>query len=128
MARARAAGYDPGDAGSMSRRTPAGDLLEWRLTPDRPAGVASVVPFLIDWGHTPHPSGDLAADLRLVALTLVTPDPDAVRRVLDALGFHPDRGPGGMTVNIEAGSETALRAELVGRDGARQPGRPTLLS
>ena len=51
---ARRCGYDPGAVVAMSRRTTAGDLLEWRLTlPDAPL-YDGLVPFLIDWGddHT----------------------------------------------------------------------------
>ncbi|WP_196814492.1 VOC family protein [Nocardia sp. BMG111209] len=41
IARARAAGYDPGDARAMSRTTPDGDTLHRRLTTERPAGPAA---------------------------------------------------------------------------------------
>ncbi|GAA2206724.1 VOC family protein [Nonomuraea monospora] len=100
---AREQGYDPGDAQPLSRRTPAGELLEWRLTRrDDPAAVRPV-PFLIDWGGTPHPA---AADLPLVSLTsfsAVHPDPDALRRDLSALGVRLD---------VSRGPEAALRAVL----------------
>lgn len=82
VAQARGAGYDPGPIRSMSRRTPAGVLLTWRVT----ERYDIVVPFLIDWGTTPHP----ARDLPVVPLTAVYahhPEPDEARRrlaVLDA--------------------------------------------
>ncbi|MFC7743693.1 VOC family protein [Nocardiopsis composta] len=47
--RARAAGYDPGEARPMRRQVPGGPLLEWRLT-DPDAARPGAVPFLIDWG------------------------------------------------------------------------------
>ncbi|GAA3309005.1 VOC family protein [Nonomuraea dietziae] len=52
--RARRRGYDPGEVHPLSRRTPDGTLLEWRLTRrDDPAAIRPV-PFLIDWGATAH--------------------------------------------------------------------------
>ncbi|WP_327085082.1 VOC family protein [Nonomuraea sp. NBC_01738] len=53
VAASRARGYDPGTPFAMSRRTPSGDLLEWRLA--FAAEPDPVIPFLIDWGTTPHP-------------------------------------------------------------------------
>ncbi len=82
---AREHGYDPGDVGDLSRRTPAGDLLEWRLT--RGPGQRLEVPFLIDWGRTPHPGlADIPA-IELVAFDRVEPDPGTLQPVVDALGL-----------------------------------------
>lgn len=50
VAAAAAAGADLGPILPMSRRTPAGDLLEWRLTAPDLAPFDGVTPFLIDWG------------------------------------------------------------------------------
>lgn len=98
--RAQQRGYDPGDVAPLSRRTPDGTLLSWRLT--RPA-QHGLVPFLIDWGRTAHPAGSGLPQLRLVSLTGSHPDPDAVRRDLAALGAHLD---------VTAGDQAALRAVL----------------
>ncbi|MFD6156376.1 VOC family protein [Nocardia sp. NPDC060256] len=54
---ARATGYDPGEASGMSRETPDGQVLRWRLTLAH--DHTGVVPFLIDWGATAHPSESL---------------------------------------------------------------------
>lgn len=89
VGRAQARGYDPGEIGPLSRRTPDGTLLAWRLTP-----AHGLVPFLIDWGATAHPAGSGLPQLRLVGLTAVHPDPAAVRRDLDAVGVHLDVAPG----------------------------------
>ncbi|WP_375481759.1 VOC family protein [uncultured Jatrophihabitans sp.] len=78
--RARRHGYDPGDAVPMSRRTPAGEQLTWRLTPSR-----GLVPFLIDWGATPHPASRALPTVELTTLALLHPDPAAVQASLDAL-------------------------------------------
>ena len=66
---ARADGYDPGPVAPMSRRTPEGELLSWRLSPPE-GGFDGAVPFLIDWQDSPHPSELLpAVSLREVLIT-----------------------------------------------------------
>ena len=97
VVQARAAGYDPGRIRPMARRTPDGDLLTWRAT-DR---YDVVVPFVIDWGLTPHP----ARDLPVVPLTAVHahhPEPDEPQRRLAALGAGLDVhiGPSRLTAVI----------------------------
>src|SRR5690606_40945488 len=52
VAGAREREYDPGDAVSMSRQAPDGEVMTWRLTMPK----STLVPFLIEWGETPHPS------------------------------------------------------------------------
>ncbi|MGN9842252.1 VOC family protein [Nonomuraea sp. H19] len=100
---AREQGYDPGDVQPLSRRTPAGLLLEWRLTRREDPAVVRVVPFLIDWSDTPHPA---ESDLPLVSLTsfsAVHPDPEALRHDVAALGVR---------LGISPGPEPALRAVI----------------
>lgn len=82
---ARAAGYDPGPVRAMSRIRPDGVRLSWRLTSG--AGeLEPVLPFLIDWGDTPHPSESSAASCRLVEVSVEHPDPDRINILLRALG------------------------------------------
>ena len=102
-AAARERGYDPGEVRQMSRRRPDGFLLEWRLTrhdgdPDR-----LVVPFLIDWGRSPHPSEAAPRGVRLVELRGEHPDPAGVRAALEALGA---------TLPVDEGPQPALVATL----------------
>lgn len=86
IASALANGYDPGEPSEMSRRTTDGDLVKWRLTP---AGVLDgLVPFLIDWGPTPHPTSRELPAIPLLMVTGVHPDPGAVRKVTAALGLE----------------------------------------
>ena len=95
---AKANGYDPGPVMPMSRRRPDDVLLEWQLTPP----LAGVLPFLIDWGSTPHPAESLGHELELVSFTVYHPAPDDVRRGLSVLGER---------VAVEAG-DPGLRAVL----------------
>ncbi|MQA82563.1 MAG: VOC family protein [Streptosporangiales bacterium] len=93
-ASARARGYDPGEIGPLSRRTPDGVLLEWRLTKDAPDDRQGLVPRLIDWQQAAHPTTSGLPELALVSLAGFHPEPDVVRRDLDALGVELDVRPG----------------------------------
>ncbi|MFJ6753183.1 VOC family protein [Streptomyces sp. NPDC091266] len=116
VARARALGHDPGDPVAMSRRTPDGGRIGWQLTPPA-SGADGVLPFLLDWGDTPHPT---AADglpvLPLVSFTATHPEPGAVQAGLAALGARLPGGP------VTAGP-AALRAVLAGPHGPVAFGR-----
>lgn len=103
VAAARAAGYDPGPAQPMSRRRPDGTLLRWRLTDGDDAHPSGLVPFLIDWGASPHPT---AADLPvtpLLCLSASAPDPAAIRPLLAALGTDLDltAGPVALSFTVD---------------------------
>ncbi|SIT84125.1 VOC family protein [Microbacterium sp. RU33B] len=84
-AAAKAAGFDLGDVSPYSRTTPTGDLLEWRLTLP-PSGQSPEIPFLIDWGSTPHPALQDLPLLELERFTIRHPDPEHVRTLLAAVG------------------------------------------
>jgi hypothetical protein len=103
VAAARERGHDPGEVRPMSRRRPDGSLLEWRLTRHDPDPDRLVVPFLIDWGSSPHPSESAPAGVRLVELRAEHPDPAAMREVLAALGAR---------LPVDEGPEPALVATL----------------
>jgi hypothetical protein len=115
VVRARGVGYDPGEPEAMARRTPDGRLLRWRLTPPWPSGPddarhssgGGVVPFLIDWGDTPHPTTDGLPSVPLIGLTGVHPDPEAVRTELSALGLD---------LAVARGPRPGLRALIAGTE------------
>jgi hypothetical protein len=89
VAAAGAAGADLGEVAPMSRRTPDGTLLSWRLAAPHPAPFDGVTPFLIDWGTSAHPAaapGLPALGLRGMRATHL--DPSGLRGVLDALGME----------------------------------------
>ncbi|WP_307867839.1 VOC family protein [Umezawaea beigongshangensis] len=92
IATARSGDYEPGSVRSMSRRTADGDLLRWRLTvPDDGHGL---VPFLIDWGSTPHPASGGLPEVALTSLSATHPSPSDVLRALDVLGADLEVVPG----------------------------------
>ncbi|GAA0527737.1 VOC family protein [Saccharopolyspora thermophila] len=108
VAAARAAGHDPGDVLPMSRRTADGTLLEWRLAKAEPRPRDGLVPFLIDWGGTRHPTEAGLPELRLRSLRAEHPDPAAVRADLRAVGAELD---------VAAAAAPALRARVEGPNG-----------
>ena len=46
-----------GDVRRGSRRRPDGTLLSWTFTDPRTVLGDGLIPFLIDWGESPHPGG-----------------------------------------------------------------------
>jgi hypothetical protein len=104
VARARANGYDPGEIGPLSRRTPDGTLLEWRLTRNAPDNRDGLVPGLIDWLDAPHPTTSGLPELPLVSFMGRHPEPELVRRDLDALGVALElrRGAPGFEVVLDS--------------------------
>jgi hypothetical protein len=99
-----AAGFQPDPAVPGSRRTPTGDVLEWKVCDLGPGPYDGLLPFLIEW-TTPMEPGP--ADGPVLEWVMLTPsDPDPVADVLLALGFTGDRHfprrvfPGGEGVSI----------------------------
>jgi Glyoxalase-like domain len=103
VATARSRGLDPGAARDMARLRGDGVRLAWRLTP-MPATVPAVVPFLIAWGDTEHPSLSAARGARLESFTVAHPDPAAVREQLAAVGVAD--------IAVEPAPAPALRAVI----------------
>ncbi|WP_329221992.1 VOC family protein [Streptomyces sp. NBC_01485] len=103
VAAARARGYDTGDVREMSRRRPDGTLLRWRLTDGGSPHPSGLIPFLIDWGTTPHPSASDVPVSPLLALTATAPDPEEIRPLLSTLGtdLALTKGPAGFSFTVD---------------------------
>src|SRR5699024_3900960 len=108
-------GVDLGEVRDLSRRTPDGELLQWRLT-QAPAPVNYGLPFLIDWGATEQPAlGDLPA-LELVSFARAEAKPAPLRKATAALGLGEglaeiQEGRGSrfaMTLRTEEGREVEI--------------------
>ena len=106
--RVRRSGYDPGPAHSMSRRQPDGLVLRWKLT-DVPGDVVpSLLPFLIDWSASSHPSQSAPQGVRLLDFRVESPDPEETLATLQSLGVR---------VPIERSERPRLVATLEGPAG-----------
>jgi hypothetical protein len=106
--KSQAAGYDTGPLRAMSRMTPSGEPLSWKLTAAGESAMPRLIPFLIDWGSTRHPSHTSAQGARLVDFHLLTSDPVSVRAELDALE---------VTCRVDSGASSKLVAEIAGPSG-----------
>jgi hypothetical protein len=96
-------GVPYGDVMSGSRRRPDGVELAWQFTdPSVPIGDG-LVPFLIDWGHSPHPASTAAKGATLVGLQAEHPNPEPVRKMLRALALD---------LKVKAGPNVALIATI----------------
>jgi hypothetical protein len=86
----------------MQRRRPDGVLLEWVLTASGPGG-SGLVPFLIDWGVTAHPSASAPQGCRLTRLQGRHPCPSEVAAKLAAVGIAlgVEAGPVGLVATLD---------------------------
>jgi hypothetical protein len=101
--RARASGVLLGSVARGSRRRADGAVLSWTFTDPHMVVADGLVPFLIDWGRSPHPAGAAPGGVRLLALSGEHPDPTAVARMLRILGVD---------LSVTEGARPALIASL----------------
>ncbi|NIK59348.1 VOC family protein [Kribbella shirazensis] len=106
VAEAREQGVELGELVPLSRRTATGDLLSWRVSSTEPAPYDGLVPFLIDWGATLHPTTTGLPSAELLGLTATHPNAEQVRAVLDRLGLRLDveLGPSRLTAEVRGPS------------------------
>jgi catechol 2,3-dioxygenase-like lactoylglutathione lyase family enzyme len=105
---AREMGADLGPILPMSRTTPAGEVLNWRLATRHPAPYDGIVPFLIDWGTSRHPAESGLPSVELLEFGATYPRPDEVTAVLKALDVR---------LQVVAG-EPGLQATVAGPGGS----------
>lgn len=110
--RARENGFDPGEVASMGRVTPAGVALTWRLTPPPSGNDGGLIPFLIEWGETEHPSRRALQACRLVHLRGEHPDPARIMGVMAALGATLEIGPAARAALVAVIDGPTGRVEL----------------
>lgn len=84
------AGVGIGSIETGSREAPGGTVLAWQFSNPYAMPFDGAVPFLIDWGETPHPAGTIPPAGELTGFRLEHPEPDKVRDALSLLGVHID--------------------------------------
>lgn len=88
--RATDGGVDLGEILPLSRRTPSGELLEWRLTRGERRDPDPAIPFLIDWGTTAQPGlGDIPT-IELLGVRVEHPDAAALTETYALLGVETE--------------------------------------
>jgi hypothetical protein len=92
---AKAHGVDLGAVIPGSRNRPDGVVLKWTYTDPQTVLADRLIPYLIDWGTSPHPSATAAKGVTLVGLRAEHPDPERVQQMLRQLGVDllVTRGP-----------------------------------
>lgn len=85
MEHARQAGIGLGPLRKGRRTRTDGVELFWRFTDPASVVCDGVVPFLIDWGTSPHPAATSPDGGALVSLRAEHPDPSSVERCLNVL-------------------------------------------
>lgn len=105
----RSAGFNPGPIRAMQRTRPDGVELNWQLTSQRllddgnlPDG--GLVPFVIDWGSTPHPSESATPGLAMTAMRVAGGETTAILELYNRLGLD---------IQVDRG-ETSITCRLVG--------------
>lgn len=90
VAAAARAGVRLGAAIPGGRDAPDGTRLAWTASDPDVVVDGGLVPFLIDWGTTPHPSLAAPAGARIAAFAAEHPDAGVVRGHLAAIGIEMD--------------------------------------
>jgi hypothetical protein len=90
-----ASGIDIGRVQPAHRRRPDGVDLHWHLTDPSVMLADGLVPFLIDWGSSPHPAGTAPSGVILTALRAEHPEPRSINTVVEALELQlpVEQGP-----------------------------------
>ena len=99
----------------MSRTPSEGDPLHWRLSDPLALPANGIVPFVIDWGATPHPSTTLPNECELVQLVVQHPDADTLRPALDV--FRPLLEEPQADLLLRWASEPGIHARIQTRKG-----------
>ena len=92
---AKAHGVDLGAVLPGSRTRPDGVVLKWTYTDPQTVLADRLIPYLIDWGSSPHPSATAAKGVTLVGLRAEHPNAEKVQKMLTQLGLDlvVTRGP-----------------------------------
>ena len=92
---AKARGVNLGAVIPGSRKRPDAVVLSWTYTDPRVILADRLVPYLIDWGASPHPSATAARGVTLLSLRAEHPDAENVQKMLKQLNLDlvVTRGP-----------------------------------
>jgi hypothetical protein len=93
---------------AMHRNRPDGVRLDWTILPLEDSRFGEAIPFVIDWGSSPHPSESVPAGCQLRSFTVVHPEADELARLYSALD---------VPVPVKRGAYPGFIAELVTPNG-----------
>jgi hypothetical protein len=93
---------------AMSRDRPDGVRLDWTILHLKDSRFGEAIPFVIDWGSSPHPSERVPAGCQLRSFAVLHPEADALARLYGALDIP---------VPVKRGAYPGLVAELATPNG-----------
>jgi hypothetical protein len=95
IAKARRNGLRMGAITAGKRVTSDGVALNWKFTDPVTIVADGLVPFFIDWGHSPHPAASAPPGVELLSLRAEHPQPDNVAKALSSIDIplRVDYGP-----------------------------------
>jgi hypothetical protein len=105
-------GIDLGEVIRGERKGADGTVLSWTMSDPAADRFGGALPFLIDWGTTPHPGGTAHPGGRLLGITVRHPDAPTVREALETMEAEN-------LAAVEDGPEVSLRFELESPAGER---------
>ncbi len=79
---------------AMHRARQDGTRLDWSILHLAHDTYGEAIPFVIDWGKTPHPSQSTPSGCRLKSFTVLHPDPEPLARLFRDLGIPVAVGRG----------------------------------
>lgn len=71
---------------AMHRKTPGGARLDWTILYLEDARFGEAIPFVIDWGNTPHPSASAPSGCGLKSFAALHPEAESLAKLYSALG------------------------------------------
>ncbi|NNE69857.1 MAG: VOC family protein [Rhodothermales bacterium] len=101
----------PSPLGSIdpcTRLKPDGTWLSWRLSDPFVGRLGGPIPFLIDWGDSPHPADTAPPAGTLTRLSVHHPESERIERILESLSI---------AVPVTRATQPGVRAEIRTVDG-----------
>jgi hypothetical protein len=93
---------------AMSRDRPDGVRLDWTILYLEDSRFGEAIPFVIDWGQSPHPSESVPAGCRLRSFGVLHPKADELARLYAALDIP---------IPVKRGAYPGFVAELATPNG-----------
>jgi Glyoxalase-like domain len=72
---------------AMSRTRPDGVRIDWTILYLEDSRFSEAIPFVIDWGASPHPSESVPPGCQLGSFAVLHPETDELARLYAALGI-----------------------------------------
>lgn len=75
-----------GKAFAGSRKTSEGSLLNWKMSLPLSSPEVEILPFVLDWKDSIHPTENLPKECRLIELSATHSNPEIFQKTLEDLG------------------------------------------